>query len=162
MNRTRHNRHSVLGRRRDLETMSYAELAESVLLQPWFLPRRNAFAIHSLVPIAFWKKMRNVFEDYGCIICGTESYYHANGMCANCYTRTRKKILLSTRRHAARGRKARLDIELFRQEKLAKTLLSRFANKNTSSTKKARYGLAHCNPVDEALAAKLELARKSI
>src|SRR5271156_725221 len=162
MSRIQHNRDSAHRRRRDLETMSYAELAESVLLQPWFLPKRSAFAIHGLVPLDFWKKMRNLFEDYGCMICGTESYYHANGMCKTCYARTRKKILLSVRRHAARGRKARLDIELFRQEKLAKKLLSRFDSKGTISTKKTRYGIAHCNPVDEALAAKLELARKPL
>src|SRR5580698_9206124 len=102
---------------------SYEKLVESVLLQPWFLPRRVSFAIHRLVPKDFWRKMRYVFDDYGCLICGTEAGYHSNGLCHQCYERTRKKVLFSTRRHVGRKRKGRLDLELFRQQKLARNLL---------------------------------------
>lgn len=131
------------------------------MLQPWFLPKRVADAIHGLVPINYWNKMRKVFDDYGCIVCGTESNYHSCGMCARCYERTRKKVLLSARRHAARGSKLRLDLELFRQEKLAKKLLCRFAVEGATSRKNPLFGIAKSNPVDEALAAKLEPSRIS-
>ena len=147
---------------RNTTTVSHAALAEGVLLQPWFLPKRVADAIHRLVPIDYWNKMRRVFDDYGCILCGTESNYHSSGMCASCYTKTRKKVLFSARRHAARGQKLRLDLELFRQEKLAKKLLCSFAVESATSRKNPRLRIVQNNPVYEALAAKLDLSRKSI
>ena len=97
MSPSRHSSKSFGGRRRKTTTASHAALAEKVLLQPWFLPRRVTFAIHGLVPVDFWKKMRNVFDDYGCLICGAGSNYHSNGMCRPCNTRTRKKVLSSAR-----------------------------------------------------------------
>src|SRR5271170_2629928 len=91
MSPSRRDSKSFGRRRRKMTTASYAALAEGVLLQPWFLPQRTTLAIHRLVPVDFWKKMRNVFDDYGCIVCGTESNYHSNGMCRSCYRRTREK-----------------------------------------------------------------------
>jgi len=162
MSPSRRDSKSFGRRRRKMTTASYAALAEGVLLQPWFLPQRTTLAIHSLVPADFWKKMRNVFDDYGCIVCGTESHYHSNGMCRSCYRRTREKVLSSARRHAGRGRRLRLDLELFRQEKLARKLLARFSVKSAGSRKTRRIEIIHNNPVYEALAAKLELSRKPI
>ena len=162
MNPPRHNGKSFGGRRRKSTTASHAGLAEEVLLQPWFLPQRATLAIHRLVPVDFWKKMRNVFDDYGCLICGAESHYHSNGMCRSCNRRTREKVLSSARRHAGRGRTLRLDLELFRQEKLARKLLARFAVESATSPKHRRVEIIHNNPVYEALAAKLELSRKPI
>jgi hypothetical protein len=162
MSPSRHNRKSLGGRHRITATASSAALAEEVLLQPWFLPQRSTLAIHRLVPVDFWKKMRNVFDDYGCLICGAESHYHSNGMCSSCYGRTREKVLSSARRHSGRGRRLRLDLELFRQEKLARKLLARFAVEGATSPKKRRIEIIHNNPVYEALAAKLELSRKPI
>lgn len=98
---------------------------------------------------------------YGCLICGTESGYHSNGLCHRCYGRTRKKVLFSTRRHAGRKRKGRLDLELFRQQKLARNLLSRYASQGAISPKPRSVQVAQNNPVYEALAAKLEPSRRS-
>lgn len=162
MSPSRHSSKSFGGRRRKTTAASHAALAEKVLLQPWFLPRRVTFAIHGLVPVDFWKKMRNVFDDYGCLICGAGSNYHSNGMCRSCNTRTREKVLSSALRHAGRGRKLRLDLELFRQEQLAKKLLGRFAPDSATFAKNRRIGIVLNNPVYEALAARLEHARKPI
>jgi hypothetical protein len=147
-------------RTRPIKTPSFAELAESVLLQPWFLPRQVAFTILTLIPVGFRQKMRNVFDDYGCLICGSESRYMSNGMCRNCFDITRRKILLSARRHAEPPKRVRLDLELFRQQKLAKKLLSRFAPEVIPS-KKRRLSIMRGNPVYEALSAKLEQSWKS-
>jgi hypothetical protein len=147
--------------RRTMNRTSYAELAKSVLLQPWFLRQRAAFAIRGLVPIDFQLKMRNVFDDYGCLLCGAESQYHSNGMCSPCYSTTLHEVLLSARRHASPISKTRLDLELFRQEKLAKKLLSRFAPQKATSPDQRRIRVVPCNPVHEALAARLEQSRKS-
>lgn len=162
MSPSRHKSKSLGGRPRKTTTASHAALAEEVLLQPWFLPQRATLAIHRLVPVDFWKKMRNVFDDYGCLICGAQSNYHSNGMCRSCCTRTREKVLSSARRHAGRKQKLRLDLKLFRQEQLAKKLLSRFAADGAILAKNRRIGTVLSNPVYEALAAKLERARKPI
>jgi hypothetical protein len=147
--------------KRNAAKMSHAELSETVLLQPWFLPQRIAFAMHSLVPVGFWLKMRHVFEDYGCLLCETDTDYHSNGMCGRCYQRTREKVIQSARRHAARGKNARLDLELFRQQNLAKKLLSAFAIKARSSQTE-RIRVVQHNPVYEALAARLEHDRRAM
>jgi hypothetical protein len=136
---------------------SHAAIVEEVLLQPWFLPQRIAVAIHSLVPTDFWNKMRHFFDDYGCIVCEKEFDYHSNGMCKRCYDRTRKKLFLSVRRHAGRGKKLRLDLELFRQEKLAKKLLARFSAQSPPVPKKADFQLIdRDNPVYATFAGRFE------
>ena len=59
-------------------------IEDTVIFQPWFLPQRIGFAIHSLVPPFFWNKTRYFFDDYGCMICGTGT--------GSCYGRIRKKL----------------------------------------------------------------------
>ena len=136
---------------------SYFLIAEKVLFQPWFLPQRVAFAIHSLVPPTFWNKMRNFFDDYGCIICGKESGYHSNGMCKNCFDKTRKQLAQSVKRHLGPPRRRRIDLELFRQQKLARKLLGGFCHSNRTSKKKHRIGEpTPANPVYEALSWRLD------
>lgn len=110
---------------RKRSSKSYATIAEKVLLQPWFLPRRVSYAVHAIVPRDFWRKMRYFFDDYGCMICGKEFGYHSNGMCSTCAERTRRKLAQSVRRRV-KGPKLRLDLELFRQQKLARKLLEEF------------------------------------
>lgn len=160
MTATRNRANSSVKRRGKARPRSRLALAERVLLQPWFLPKRAAVAIHSLVPIAYWLKMRHVFDDYGCLVCGREAPYHSCGMCRLCYARTRKKIFLSVRRHATPEREVRLDLELFRQQRIAQKLLYRFALRRKSPPK--RISAIQNNPVYEALAAKLEISRRPI
>lgn len=133
--------------------MKPVEIAEEVLLQPWFLPQKISFKIHGMVPPTYWRKMRHVFDDYGCLICGSDSEYHSCGLCSNCYGITRSKVLCSAKRHAATGAKLRLDVELFRQEKLAKKLLARFAVWAPALPDKRRFKI-ETNPVYEALASR--------
>lgn len=130
----------------------YTKLAASILLQPWFLPVRNVRAIHGLVPPGFWRKMRNVFDDYGCLICSSQSQYGSNGLCRKCDTKTRRKILLSARRHSKGARQIRLDVELLRQQTIASELLARIAPNRGKLPRDARFDPLRNNPVDEALA----------
>jgi hypothetical protein len=136
---------------------SRSSTVESVLFQPWFLPKQVAFAIHELVPADFWNKMRHFFDDYGCMICGREKGYYSNGMCHKCNRVIRSKLLLSVKRHYAKQPRRRLDLELFRQEKLAKRLLGRFAarHRKPSRRRRSEMVLPH-NPIYEALAARPE------
>jgi hypothetical protein len=132
----------------------YSSTAAKVLLQPWFLPQRVAFAIHGLVPADYWRKWRNFFDDYGCVICGSESRYHSNGMCIICFNRTRKKLARSVKRRLKAEPKRPLALELFRQEKLAEKLLQRFCRHGQASSQRPGiYVVRRTNPVYEALSA---------
>jgi hypothetical protein len=124
---------------------------DDVLMQPWFLPKRTADAIRGIVPIGFRSKMRYYFEDYGCMICERETYYHSNGMCIDCYKTVLSRLKKSAKRRARSSSEPRLDLILFRQQRLAKTLL-----KSLTPAKKTPYqrvGLQvyrPSNPVYEA------------
>jgi hypothetical protein len=62
-----------------------AELSESVLAQPWCLPRDIAVAIRKLIPVWHWRKFTFVFEQYGCFKCErTDVQHHSLGMCQRC------------------------------------------------------------------------------
>lgn len=133
----------------------HSAVVDKILLQPWFLPQRIAFAIHALVPPDYWYKMRYFFDDYGCLICGRESNYHSNGMCKSCYDKVRKKLIASLKRRWGSRPNRRLDLVLLRQEKLAKKLLKRFARPQPLGPR--RYNLTippRSNPVYEALIAR--------
>ena len=130
---------------------SYTTVAEKVLFQPWFLPRRVAYAVHAIVPRDFWRKMRYFFEDYGCMICGKESEYHSNGMCATCADRTRRKLAQSVKRRVKDASKLPLDLELFRQQKLARKLLEEFRLPSERIEQGCFVTGSLANPVYEAL-----------
>jgi len=62
------------------------ELSESVLLQPWMLPRPIAASIRNLLPITHWQKWADVYEEYGCFKCGRKDVPHQSlGLCMGCY-----------------------------------------------------------------------------
>ena len=62
------------------------ELSESVLAQPWCLPRETAQAIRRLIPVFHFEKHSLVYEEHGCFKCETKDVPHqALGMCARCY-----------------------------------------------------------------------------
>jgi len=133
----------------------HARIVNKVLLQPWFLPLRIAYDIHGMVPSDFWNKMRYYFEDYGCMICEAESGYHSNGMCQSCYDKIRKKLMACVARRSEISR-PRLDLAMFRQEKIAKKLLKKFSVRADTSPKRIMGIPAAYNPVYEALVARME------
>ena len=66
---------------------------DTIFLQPWFLNKKCASAIRSLVPDAFVRKMRFYFDDWGCLVCRSKTRkYAANGMCHICSTRIQKRL----------------------------------------------------------------------
>jgi hypothetical protein len=156
MIRRHRNDGTAVGQKLPSIKMSRWAAADKVLFEPWFLPPRVSYAILSLVPPAFRTKMRYFFDDYGCMICKKGAKHHSNGMCQPCREHIRKKLVRSIKRRLkARGANRRLDLELFRQEKLAKGLLGRFtpAKSNARVTLDIHRG---SNPVYEALCARRE------
>jgi hypothetical protein len=154
------NRTKVLEMNRNqsrAQTVSHREIMGRILLQPWFLPKRIAFAIHGMVPPDFWNKMRYFFDDYGCMVCGKGGRYHSNGMCHRCHQNIYVKLKASLVRRLKVRRDNRLAERLFRQEKLAKRLLGKFARPRRSKSSRGRIGLPRqYNPVYEALCARYE------
>ncbi len=152
-----HPRNKVLRRGRIVRGASkvrHSHIADKVLLQPWFLPQRIAFAIHDLVPHSYWNKMRYFFDDYGCMICGRDFEYHSNGMCRSCCQKISKKLAQSVKRHSKARLSPRVDIVLIRQESLAKRLLRRFTPAPRPTLQRQTINLnRRCNPVYELLCA---------
>ena len=125
--------------------------SDELLLQPWFLPGKIAFAIRSLAPPDYHLKMRYFFDDYGCMVCRRDHDYGSNGMCHNCMTKIRKKLTRSVRLRLKRPEQRRFDLGLVRQAKLANKLLKSFAEKPNASQRSRIRVLRPMNPVDEAL-----------
>ena len=101
--------------------------SDEMLFQPWFLSKRVQLAIRSLVPPSYWKRMRDFFDDYGCMICGTDQNYLSNGMCNPCNAKVRRGLLSSARRRLKSTLEQRVDLDFLRQARLAKKLLGRFS-----------------------------------
>jgi len=126
--------------------------SDEMLFQPWFLSKRVQLAIRSLVPPSYWKRMRDFFDDYGCMICGTDENYLSNGMCNPCNAKVRRRLLSSARRRLKSTLEQRVDFDFLRQARLAKKLLGRFSVGNRAASQRRRADTARSgNPVDEAL-----------
>jgi hypothetical protein len=152
-------RNRPIGRPGRVPKPSHARIAEEVFLQPWFLPRRVAFAIHELVPPDFWNKMRYFFEDYGCMLCEKETGYHSNGMCEACHRKVRVRVANSVIRHSKGRVDPRLDIAMFRQQRLAKKLLHKFSLPPSVKAQRRRLDIyRRYNPIYEALSGHIERA----
>jgi len=62
------------------------QLSESVLPQPWCLPRDIAQAIRRLIPMWHWQKYSLVYDEWGCFKCERKDVPHQSlGLCLRCY-----------------------------------------------------------------------------
>lgn len=76
-------------------------LLDEIFLQPWFVGRQSAAAIHRLIPDPYFQKMLFYFEDWGCMVCRSRTRrYGSNGMCHVCVTRIQKRLFLCLKRRA--------------------------------------------------------------
>jgi len=124
---------------------------DEVLFQPWFLPKRIQVAITRLVPVKCHNRMRVLFDEYGCMICGCDYGYRSNGMCLKCWSKIRARLLGSMKRQSRKQDRC-FDVVLLRQTKLAKKLLGRFAACHHRVSRVPRPDMLRLmNPVDEAL-----------
>lgn len=153
----RNHRNRARKAARGMAKEARSALPDDILLQPWFLPKRLADAIRGIVPTAFYNKMRYYFDDYGCVICGKETEHHSNGMCVTCYQRVLSRMKKSVKRRARPKANQRLDLLLFRQQKLAKNLLKGLAPINKAPAEKLTLQMYRpSNPVYEAFSAHHE------
>jgi hypothetical protein len=83
---------------------STKNLSESVLLEPWFLPREVAWAILRLLPIFHQRKWTYFFEDWGCFKCGRKAALHVgNGLCNKCRASVSYRLKSSLKRRAVKA-----------------------------------------------------------
>jgi DNA-directed RNA polymerase subunit RPC12/RpoP len=101
---------------------------EELLLQPWFLPKPIARKIRSLLPPNFRKRLRDMFEDYGCLRCGRKHLpYQSNGMCRKCMMDVFHRIRTSANRRL-KGRLAEsYGKDFIAKEQGARRLLDEFS-----------------------------------
>jgi hypothetical protein len=139
-----------------LTKAQHAAVLDEVLFQPWFLPQRTAYMIRSLVPHAFWMKMRHYFDDYGCLVCESRNGYHSNGLCCKCHNRLRIRLTISIKRRSKNVKRSS-ELKQFRQANIAKQLLAKFVGpKRRSRLPKSVDPNRPYNPVYAALAAHYE------
>lgn len=125
-----------------------AQVSAEMLLQPWFLMARVQRAITALVPPSYREKMRDFYEDYGCMICGGDRGHYANGMCSVCNNLIRRKLRASALRRLAKTEPRRVDFKLLSQAKLAKRLLGSFRSESVTGPKTRSAFGSFQNPVD--------------
>lgn len=66
---------------------------DSLIFQPWFLPRSTYLAIARLVPRQYGLRMRDYFNRYGCMCCRSRTRLHAaHGMCKQCHTEVARRL----------------------------------------------------------------------
>jgi hypothetical protein len=102
------------------------ELSESVLAQPWCLPRDIALAIRKLIP---GRKFTFVFEQYGCFKCErTDVQHHSLGMCQRCnalYTaRLKEAVVKQAYKNADRPSLAEMKTSLTLKSDSARNILA--------------------------------------
>lgn len=121
---------------------------DELLLQPWFLTARVQRAVNALVPPSYRQKMRDFYDDYGCMICGGTLRYMANGMCFVCNGIVRRKLAASANRRLHKTLPRRVDLRLISKARLARKLLGEFGSEAVTGAKKGSSLASLQNPVD--------------
>jgi hypothetical protein len=58
---------------------------ESLIFQPWFVPRATFQTIAGLLPREWALRMHDYYDRFGCMYCRRRTYpYGSNGMCKKC------------------------------------------------------------------------------
>lgn len=110
------------------------------LLQPWFLPKKIRSAITRLLPREYLSRMRWMFEDYGCFICGRKAIpYGGNGFCRTCRYWFRDRMIKSMKKRLGipqEWERPRQKVRFVDRTTLAQELISDLAPNSFISFKK--------------------------
>lgn len=69
------------------------KLMNSIILQPWFVPRSTFLTIARLVPREYHLRMRDFFNRYGCMRCRRRTRpYCSNAMCSQCHSEVGRRL----------------------------------------------------------------------
>ena len=119
-----------LGDREGSRPETDEELSESVLLQPWMLPRHIANAIRDLLPMTHWQKWDDVYQRYGCFKCERNDVPHQSlGLCAGCYgmlaCRAKAAIVKRVEKEQGHPTAAEMKAQLTRSQDSARRILAK-------------------------------------
>lgn len=112
---------------------------KDLLLQPWFLPKRIAVAMQSLLPPDFRRRMHDMFDDYGCLRCRrTDVPYRSHGMCEKCANTVLHMVCTSAKLRSKDRLVRRYGKNLVANQRSAKMLLRGFAYQGAPTLKRRR------------------------
>jgi hypothetical protein len=78
----------------DFEKDAEAEPVKADEFGSFFAPKYVAAAVKRAQTVNDQKRWQAYFRDWGCLLCETQDKgYGGNGMCGNCYSRTRQRLL---------------------------------------------------------------------
>lgn len=110
---------------------------DELVLQPWFLTKRQSQAIRYLVPPDYRQRMVDYFQDWGCMRCGCKDVpYKSNGMCRRCMHTVYEKLQISARRRLETREQRRYGEEFIAKAKEARKLLSGISRAWDKKTKR--------------------------
>lgn len=126
--------------------------AEDLLLQPWFLPTRTARLIKNLLPPDFRQRLRDYFDDYGCLRCRRRKVpYQSNGMCRRCAIGVFHRMYASANRRLKERLPRRYGREFVEKEYSAHKLLRGLVARARKARKPPSAKLVHLgNPIAAA------------
>lgn len=121
--------------------------SDELVFQPWFLSSDIANEIRVLIPPGYQRKMRDYFDNFGCMSCHrADRLYGGNGMCHLCETKIRTRIRKCIQRRLD-GSVEIVQPDLFMKEPNKVKKLLRGIELGKSKTKtRSRKGRGHLNP----------------
>jgi len=101
---------------------------EDLLLQPWFLSRDTARKMRSLLPFHFRERLRDMFEEYGCLRCDRKNRpYRSNGMCGKCMMTVFHRLRTAANHRSKQRQAERFGKDFVLKEQAAQRLLREFS-----------------------------------
>jgi len=124
---------------------------EDLLLQPWFLSKAIARKMQSLLPPNFRQRLRDMFDDYGCLRCGRKHLpYQSNGMCRKCKMDVFHRIRTSANRRLTGRLAESYGKDFIAKEQGARKLLHEFSRVATTRRKRVTKVIDLGSPVAAA------------
>lgn len=105
-----------------------------MLLQPWFLQKRVAIAVRALLPPHYRRRLRDCFDDYGCLRCDRLNVaYRSNGLCAECFMKIIHRLKTSAERRGKDRPSHGYGRRLLEEVEQARKLLREFIPKDRAA-----------------------------
>jgi hypothetical protein len=126
------------------------------LFEPFFQPKRVFNEFRKCQTVVEQKKWTYYFEEWGCVVCGGKDLSHkALGMCKNCFSLTRQRMIATLRRANAERpvQEEAKDLEALAQQALAPSIEALIKNRPGRPAGKAWIVRRKddCEPIAEAL-----------
>lgn len=123
---------------------------DAVVFHPWFLPAKTTYAIYRLLPPGHRFKMRDYFDDHGCLRCDEKGGYCAMGLCDRCYNLLHSRIRACVRKRASVTVPQQYGLKHLKDAQIARRLLKGFPAKMYVTPASGRSAYTINNPAQAA------------